>query len=453
MTIVQRRRKKARSGACVAVFFCLCVVVLRVLFTNNELETAALPLNAGITTAKHSRLGNQNKAIATIDVNAPPVLQESGLTANEKIAGTARESRNGVAGKSFFSSWYPASLYSNNGEAKPRGAPHRRPIPIVDDKEDRVPRAASGAVIRASDALLCHESAISYVVNATDLRDECDGLKKAFAKFCDGDDEDEQSKTERRLTAEGDSLLSPRNPILQWRESLLRLKSCLWWHSQSDLSWSDGESAPERVPRKLQDAIEFSEAEQRIDTEDSGINEVVSNPAEKKRQVNESRNTHIGSKEKAKTTNLSLPTTKHSVSEKMLGEALLLQREEKIISEVKAVRETNAPNETQDNVAAASIRAVSETVDVVSSVLNDPSSVEARTCCASILNVFHETCSVDQEEELSDKRLVVVVVVIALCGWVKSLIRYFQIRWLPEAAGCIVVGGECKCVLISTLRI
>jgi len=34
----------------------------------------------------------------------------------------------------------------------------------------------------------------------------------------------------------------------------------------------------------------------------------------------------------------------------------------------------------------------------------------------------------------------VIVFVITLCGLVKSVIRHFKIRWLPEAAGCILVG-------------
>ena len=89
---------------------------------------------------------------------------------------------------------------------------------------------------------------------------------------------------------------------------------------------------------------------------------------------------------------------------------------------------------------------MSDTTDLVSSVLNDPTSVEARTCCASILNVFHENCSVADDEELSDKRLFIGVFVIALCGLVKSLIRHFHLRWLPEAAGCILVGGTCYVV-------
>ena len=141
--------------------------------------------------------------------------------------------------------------------------------------------------------------------------------------------------------------------------------------------------------------------------------------------------------------NLALPTNLAHVSEKMLSETLMLQQEDKIIASVKAVQ--NVTNTTKSKAAvkaAASAKAVGDAVDYVSSVLNDPTSVEARTCCTSILNVFHEICSVDEEEELSDSRLFIVVVVIAFCGLVKSLIRHFQIRWLPEAAGCILVGGK-----------
>lgn len=94
--------------------------------------------------------------------------------------------------------------------------------------------------------------------------------------------------------------------------------------------------------------------------------------------------------------------------------------------------------------AQVSSKAVSDAADMISNILNDPTSVEARTCCTSILNTFHENCSVDEEEELSDKRLFVGVAVVAFCGLVKSLIRNFRIRFLPEAAGCILVGGTCR---------
>jgi hypothetical protein len=148
-------------------------------------------------------------------------------------------------------------------------------------------------------------------------------------------------------------------------------------------------------------------------------------------------------KEKPKLLSLAMPTNLHHVSEKTFMETLMLKQEENLIASVKAAQnQTNATKTDAAADAAASVKAVSDTTDLVSSVLNDPLSVEARTCCASILNVFHENCNVDEDDELSDSRLFIVVAVIAFCGLVKSLIRHFHIRWLPEAAGCILVGGK-----------
>lgn len=66
---------------------------------------------------------------------------------------------------------------------------------------------------------------------------------------------------------------------------------------------------------------------------------------------------------------------------------------------------------------------------------------ELKTCCSSIMTVFHEHCDRPVEDELNDSRLFGIVSVIAVCLSVKSIIRYFRIRWLPEAAGCILVGA------------
>ena len=92
--------------------------------------------------------------------------------------------------------------------------------------------------------------------------------------------------------------------------------------------------------------------------------------------------------------------------------------------------------------AAESAEAIRTATDAVKNIMNDPKSVEARTCCASILSVFHEHCdpTTTGVEDYSDRRLLVVVFVITVCGMVKSIIRYLNIRWLPEAGGCILVG-------------
>ena len=142
-----------------------------------------------------------------------------------------------------------------------------------------------------------------------------------------------------------------------------------------------------------------------------------------------------------------LPTTSEHVAGQMLNDAVQLTNggTNQAIAAV-----LNATNGTVSGVSAAvaaaaadahqSAEAVSKATAAVSAVLNDPSSVEARTCCASILNVFHEHCDHPDAEELTDSRLFVVVFVVAFCGMVKSLIRHFKIRWLPEAGGCILVG-------------
>jgi len=135
--------------------------------------------------------------------------------------------------------------------------------------------------------------------------------------------------------------------------------------------------------------------------------------------------------------NLALPVKSKHVSENMLTETLMLQQDNKLMKAV--VNQTNITVTEAQEDAAVSSKAVAEAADMVKNILNDPTSVEAITCCTSILNVFHENCSVN-EEELSDRRLFVGVGVIALCGLIKSLIRHFHIRWLPEAAGCILVG-------------
>jgi NhaP-type Na+/H+ or K+/H+ antiporter len=184
---------------------------------------------------------------------------------------------------------------------------------------------------------------------------------------------------------------------------------------------------------------------------------------------------------------LNIPTSNKHVSEGMLNEALLLQQtdvaakasvsesrssqdsspprasalrgiddydgnnaspEEAADPEEATLTAANRPNITAD--AAAAVKDVAESAEAIrtavegvqKSMMNDPKSVEARTCCASILSVFHDHCdpTTTGVEDYSDQRLLVVVFVITVCGMVKSLIRHLNIRWLPEAGGCILVG-------------
>jgi hypothetical protein len=327
-----------------------------------------------------------------------------------------------------------------------------QPFPVITSDDDSVPQAAAGSVILAADALFCRKSVIDYVINATDLKDECDGLKKAFTKNCAGEEEP-VLKSRRRLTKDNDNendnggyktaKQRPINPLIWYQHRLHRITRYIrnWLEPKPVLLVED-----EILEVWDEAALEVQqEWDWDLLSDDINNHRRLNEEESTERNLDETRATPVPNKTAVAVSNkprnsLNLPTNLHHVSEKMLSETLMLSQEENIIKSVK--NHTNATRTAAQTESAASQKAVSDTADLVSSVLNDPTSVEARTCCTSILNVFHENCFVDEEEELSDSRLVIVVAVIALCGLVKSLIRHFQIRWLPEAAGCILVG--CK---------
>jgi hypothetical protein len=468
MAAIQQTRTRHRglSGQmCVVVGLAGAVIFGLFFFGNIEyIDTkGSLMEEKGLLDRRRDGLG----------VNSPPVNRASSTSSQnfwdevlEQPLRTA--SSNGDQNFKLFK-WKgkrgpipKGTIKLSNGRSRNTFIANTKPIPIVDDNEDQVPRAVAGAIIHAADALMCRESVIDYVINATDLKDECDGLKRAYTKNCGGDDEEEVEARQRYLKA------SMKNPVIQWQRWLHRKAQAFrrYWGQRAFLiedeildewegalheveqGWDSdpfeqdndddiGSARRMAIRRRLNEAESFSKAEEQLDQPD---NELSETPDSEPLLVEITNKTKGVAKEKAKLSNLALPTTKHHVSEKMLSETLLLQQEDKMMADVKAVTSNVTAAAVAD--AAKSTKAVSDAYDYVSSVLNDPSSVEARTCCTSILNVFHEACSVDAEEEISDARLFIVVAVIALCGMVKSLIRHFQIRWLPEAAGCILVGGK-----------
>jgi NhaP-type Na+/H+ or K+/H+ antiporter len=327
------------------------------------------------------------------------------------------------------------------------------------------PPKLSGIPLHAAQALACRQSVINFVINATDGKDECEGLKKAFERTCSNDgyeDSDSQDKAGRRKHRNMSEKLWDKSipKVDRWHESVFYLSQTLrrigdwlmWkepapfflaedevatdetWQTarflvKEDLdrvvyrdilhSWAtlDCQIRPElcqaRVRRKLDESIESSFAN------------------DGNKEVQHLNHTHSGGG-----LSLDLPFASGHVSEKVMGEALMLQQGDKLIEKATNHTSTNAAKSE----AAASSKAVSDASAAVSAVLNDPSSIEARTCCASILNVYHDNCSTDVDDQVSDSRLFFVVFVMALCGMVKSLIRHFKILWLPEAAGCIIVG-------------
>lgn len=354
------------------------------------------------------------------------------------------------------------------------------PFPVI-VADDEIPKSPFKET--AVEALECRESVINFVINATDAKDECNGLKKAFDMTCNADSESEirasadrasadaaspqeqagvlneeggtgrrrlfEKKTNtsrqtkpnislriyravrslRRFVTPNDdndgSLFFPEDKVMgdAWDEARYQI--------QNELDTERYESSRRRLGdalrwRFLDDQEEAVSAEQtQQDANATSLNEtVVVKPPTAKKVVS-----------------LSLPTKKLHASDQMLSDTLMLSKEKDIEQAVKASNNaTNATLNAAQEDAVASAKAVHEAAAAVSAVLNDPESVEARTCCASILNVYHEHCDNTEEEGISDSNLFMIVFVIAFCGVVKSLIRHFRIRWLPEAAGCILVG-------------
>lgn len=396
----------------------------------------------------------------TFDVNAPPpVEKETVISKTFNMFDTSPSNKN-VGRKSSKSTTGERSLFQHTSRGS-EGSTNA-------NTDDEVPHAAAGVVPTAAEALLCPDSVVDFVINATDLKDECDGLRKAFSKYCaetEGADV-KQSSPRRRLQESNENdndSEDPQNPVKVWEIRLRYLVESLgeWFGPTIEVEvgtlskYSDdlliGGTNAHHQSRRLNKA-----AEQFLKEETSAERgEVVPEANDENANEDEELDQGLEADEKAMKQekgipkapkmSLDLPIKGHHLSDKALSESLLLHQDDKaVIASVKAMQNATNTNSTEKAAkvdAAASLKAVSETTELVSSLLNDPSSVEARTCCTSVLSVFHEICSVDEEENLSDTQLFISVAVIVVCGLVKSLIRHFQIRWLPEAAGCVLVGG------------
>ena len=462
------RRKQHQRNPCFLIVICGLVLLVTVLIIWEQ--NLAMERNHGSITPKPPM----------VDINSPPIPFEGddddydqkslhywGNHQDDRLKGldlTGREDKKKIKMKK--------NSVSRGKKNKKFGERNRKgnvlqAFPVINYDDDAIPQGVSGSVIHAADALLCRDTVIDYVINATDLRDECDGLKKAFTKTCTDDANDEEeipvpSGRRRILDTEDDQSRQlehsrkgqERNPLIDLQ---FRLHKC-WhsfqhtWNHRSDTLFlaeeaviEEWENAQYEVENDFDlmplDHLNDAEVKSMRDQQRRRIEQLQQTRASGSNLSAPNKTKVVGNKEKLHLS-LELPTTIQHVSNKMLSETLLLQNENKIIA--SAVKATQNHTDATNNAAyaAASSKAMSDTTALVSSVLNDPTSIEARTCCASILNVFHENCSVADDEELSDKRLFIGVFVIALCGLVKSLIRHFHLRWLPEAAGCILVGGK-----------
>ena len=341
--------------------------------------------------------------------------------------------------------------------------------------------------LRAAEALQCRESVVSFVINATDAKDECEGLRKAFDKTC-GDQPEPTPKSERssqiaelaakqqhvgrhkrhgfnghrvqkqrdrkqqqkkkwaqnrvirrRLSEKRSYALST---LKKWKLRLYETRRVAldlwryWFGYNKDFLFAEDEilkvwkNAESIVMDDLDDLVHVDLLRQLREDSSRRRRLQGTNAISQATSTNPINETWPSTNHTTKPINLDLPTSRKHASGGVIQDVLMLHQGDKLINQTNAAAQE----------AAVSSKAMSDTAAAVSAVLNDPSSIEARTCCTSILNVYHENCSSDNEEEISDRRLFLIVLVMALCGMVKSLIRHYRILWLPEAAGCIIVG-------------
>jgi hypothetical protein len=280
----------------------------------------------------------------------------------------------------------------------------------------------------AAEALMCTESVKNYVINATDAKDECDGLTKAFEKACSDTDQGTPPNRRRRL----------RDKIrvkYRWRavayEMSLYFKHCIKWVlSSGENAWFFAEDA---VAGEAWDNAKYA-VENDMDKDVFLGARAHMEQMKRRRLVNEATAGGNSTKAVSKPMSLDLPKSLAGirVSEAMLdimnaGTDLAKNETEELQAEDPTQLETKQ-----------TARTISKEEQVAP---YDPTSQDARTCCVSILSVYQESCSIEPETDVSDLRLFSVVFVMGVCGMVKSLIRHFRILWLPEAAGCILVGG------------
>jgi len=384
-------------------------------------------------------------------------------------------------------------------------------LPVVHADDDTLPENAEALdtytySLPASDALECRSSVIAFVINATDVKDECDGLRKAFDKTCSVSSTAGGGGTAGASAATSADTVKVRTHDQRQRRRLSEWGQPHLWNLIPDafekhlqdaggrlrrvhshlkrrrrLS-AEGSHIRHYVNRTLQEVSAGGNQDQRmveeVDDEEYSLTSEDDEEPEVQTPVIEQQQEEV-----KPLISLNIPTADKHISETMLNDALLLQdsTESKYISAASLdvqspqviegeeqdvntlVSQTQiTPDQNQDATAevvvpkpnitaeasaavqdaAESAGAIRTAVEGVKNIMNDPKSVEARTCCASILSVFHEHCdpTTTGVEDYSDRRLLVVVFVITVCGMVKSLIRHLNIRWLPEAGGCILVG-------------
>ncbi len=309
----------------------------------------------------------------------------------------------------------------------------------------------------AASKLQCPSFVVDFIINATDVKDECEGLRKAFDLTCGGTPkQDRKSKMKsapgkrRRLEELVSDTLDldmnmDMNVYVYLRSKLTQLTTSFGLKSQRTLQAQENngqeylDSAPDINYFDDKEAVPFSPSLPTASGEvaDELINDALSLNADLKdiakaiEDINNATNTHttpmVPATPPTSPANEKNRPGHHGFHHHNNGDGSgAVDGSEN--AQVTATASNSAEAENFSNAVA------------VSAVIHNPKVVETQACCRSILLVFHEECDSPDDEEYNDKRLFVIVCVIALCGLVKSLIRHFKIRWMPEAGGCILVG-------------
>jgi hypothetical protein len=448
-TSESRVNKKRVSGRCLLIWLSILFVSISVVIWQEELVEPLHRLDRGSRVSKSNFAWNDWEKYPTDD-DLGNILSDSPYSSPKNKVSPRHMERNRETNNEN------RKVSKGTLRQKANAAEKFQTFPIIANTDDNIPLAVGGSVVHAADTLLCRDTVLDYVINATDLKDECDGLKKAYTQTCSADGGDDAQSEKSPRERQRRRLETQENAVIYWQRHLTRWSHNFrswWFESSSSLMTTHRFLAEDKNPDAGEEPVtEFYDDVHRKAKAREKANDKKSGNHHDDYEENETKlpstvDTKQGKEFKNATktinkkplANLALPVTTKHVSDKMLTQTLMLEQDNKLMKAV-ANQTNHTVTEAQAD-ASASSKAVSDAADMVSNVLNDPTSVEARTCCTSILNAFHETCSVNDEEELSDRRLFVGVAIIALCGLVKSLIRHYQIRWLPEAAGCILVGG------------
>jgi len=282
-----------------------------------------------------------------------------------------------------------------------------------------------------SSKLECRASVLEFVINASDQKDECDGLRRAFVTACTNLDMAGQIFTSSTTAAAAESTAATT-------------------------------TNDNNINNNNNNLIQISTNTQ----EDNTNNVIQSNTNPKSSSQQWQPDGHIRERRRRQTQSVNLPWFLHydKVPLPYNIDDVIDEKDEDgtfhhhyyyyykddddntfhntqyYLQSYRKLQSYQPPPTQQQQLQLQQHVQHSTLYSHAQSILDSPESIEARTCCASILNVFHEHCDRNEEVEYTDRSLFVIVSVIAMCSIVKSLIKHFEIRWLPEAAGCILVG-------------